>query len=179
MAHRPRIIQQERSRSSFRSRPAGPPTSLAGSSPTLYPAISARNLWWRMSGVPGWSHRNAPRALARRPMDTPSFPVILTSWRYIPRSICILGLRSSEATPSSRLVSTADPHESLVARKDFPANNFKEFVAYAEIQSGIALCLGTPGSARYPISVVSFFTRRSRFQADDDSIHRHSPSVEC
>ena len=55
---------------------------------------------------------------------------------------------------------SAEYPEVLVARKDFPANNFKEFVAYAKANPD-KLNVGHAGLVQCPISAACCCTRRS------------------
>jgi tripartite-type tricarboxylate transporter receptor subunit TctC len=55
---------------------------------------------------------------------------------------------------------SAEYPELLVARKDFPANNLKEFIAYAKSNAS-KLNVGHAGLGSYPISAACFSTRRS------------------
>src|SRR5215207_9030650 len=129
MAQRLRTIPQERSRSSFPLPPAGRPISQAGSSLTSLAAILVRNLWWRMSGVPA-APRERFAPLARRPTDTRSCPVTSAPMRLRRRSTRIWAtIRKKDFAPIGL---TTEYPELLVVRKDFPANNLKEFVAYAK-----------------------------------------------
>ena len=68
--------------------------------------------------------------LARRPTDTRSFPVTSAPTRWHRRSIRILGYDPQKDFEPIGL--TAEFPELLVVRKDFPANDLKQFVAYAK-----------------------------------------------
>jgi len=72
---------------------------------------------------------------------------------------------------------TAEYPEVLVVRKDLPAKNLAEFVAYARPTRTSSMS-AMPGSVRYPISDVSCSTRNGD-QAGLDPVHRHGASSDA
>ena len=71
----------------------------------------------------------------------------------------------------------AEHPELLAVRKDFPANNLKEFVAYAKANREQA----QRGARRPRLGVLYRLPaaqRRDRHQADDGAVHRHRPGDE-
>src|ERR1700723_3473902 len=127
MVQTPRITPRARSRSSFPLQPAGRPISRPGSSPTFSTVISAKNSWWRMSAAPGAPTGRFARAapdgytLLSGHLGTNALaPAFYPDLAYDPqKDFEPIGL-------------TAEYPELLVVRKDFPADNLKEFVAYAK-----------------------------------------------
>ena len=72
---------------------------------------------------------------------------------------------------------TAEYPELLVVRKDFPANNLKEFVAYAKANPE-KLNVGHAGLGSVSYIGCLLLTCGDRHQADDDSVHRHRAGPE-
>src|SRR5882762_8285497 len=99
---------------------------MSASPPTFSITISARSLWWRMREAPvAPLERFAP--LVRQIYDPVRSPRHQCAGSgVLPRS----GLRPAEDFEPIGL--TAEYPELLVVRKDFPANNLREFVAYAK-----------------------------------------------
>jgi len=73
---------------------------------------------------------------------------------------------------------TAEYPELLVVRKDFPASNLKEFIAYAKSNSD-KLNVGHAGLGSGIVYRVSPSPRRDRHQADNGSVYGHRTGIEC
>src|SRR5882762_11852918 len=99
---------------------------MSASPPTFSITISARSLWWRMREAPvAPLERFAP--LVRQIYDPVRSPRHQCAGSgVLPRS----GLRPAEDFEPIGL--SAEYPELLVVRKDFPANNLKEFIAYTK-----------------------------------------------
>ena len=118
----------------------------------LFPAISASSLWSRTLVAP--AAPSAPFAPpARRPMAYTIISGHMGTHAAAPAFYPNLGYDPEKDFEPIGLI--AEQPELLAVRKDFPANNLQEFVAYAKANEN-KLNMGHAGSDRCPTSVVFF-----------------------